>query len=158
MDEKTWEIHSQEEAVKFPLIYQCEHVDQNNNIRELQPQYIRTPRRTSKAQLQTNWTLSLATCEVWITWHCLDVTTMLGRPPVMKRGKIGHTDHLWCMDSWLDMCNLLLTTRLPGWTPVHAKRAMHPEGKTCATAVFDARVDGRKTHMQAAVTPRQVLP
>jgi hypothetical protein len=28
---------------------------------------------------------------------------MLGRPHVMKRGKIGHTDHLWCMDSGADM-------------------------------------------------------
>jgi hypothetical protein len=38
------------------------------------------------------------------------------------------------------------------------KGAMHPEGKTCAIAVFSAEVDGRKIHMQAAVIPRQVLP
>ena len=42
--------------------------------------------------------------------------------------------------------------------PVHAKGAMHPEGNTCATAVFDVEVDGKRTRMLAAVAPRQVLP
>ena len=40
----------------------------------------------------------------------------------------------------------------------HAKGAMHPEVKTCATAMFDAEVDVKRTRMLAAVAPRQVLP
>ena len=82
-------------------------------------------------------------------------------PPVMKRGKIVKTDHLWCMDSGADMCFIaedLLPPDYRDGPPVHAKGAMHPEGKTCATAVFDAEVDGKRTRMLAAIAPRQVLP
>ena len=85
------------------------------------------------------------------------------KPPVMKRGKIGKTDHLWCMDSGVDMCFVaedLLPSDYRDGPPVHTKGAMHPEGKTCATAVFDAEVDGKRTRMLmlAAVAPREVLP
>ena len=83
------------------------------------------------------------------------------KPPVMKRVKIGKTDHLWCMDSGADMCLIaedLLPPDYQDGPPVHAKGAIHPEGKTCATAVFDAEVDGKRTQMLAAVAPRQVLP
>lgn len=101
-------------------------------------------------------------------WQCVKVNvvalpgcTNQGKPPVMKRGKIGKTEHLWCMDSGADMCfvaeDLLPPDYMDG-PPVYAKGAMHPEGKTCATAVFDAEVDGKRTRMLAAVAPRQVLP
>ena len=41
---------------------------------------------------------------------------------------------------------------------MHAKGGIHREVKTCATEVFDAEVDGKRTRMLAAVAPRQVLP
>ena len=78
----------------------------------------------------------------------------------MKQGKIGEADH-WCMDSGADMCFIaedLLPTDYMDGPPVHAKGAMHPEGKMCPTAVFNAEVDGKKTRMLAAVAQRQVLP
>jgi hypothetical protein len=54
-----------------------------------------------------------------------------GRPPVMKRGKIGHTDHLRCMNSEVDMCfvaeDFLPQDYLDG-PPEHVKGAVHPEG------------------------------
>jgi hypothetical protein len=77
------------------------------------------------------------------SWQCVKVNVVAlpgcdnqGKPPVMKRGKIGQRDHLWCMDSGADMCfvaeDLLPQNYLDG-PPVHAKGAMHPDGKTCAT-------------------------
>ena len=66
------------------------------------------------------------------------------------------------MDSGADMCFVTEDLLPPDYRMdlqcTHAKGAMHPEVKTCATAMFDAEVDVKRTRMLAAVAPRQVLP
>ena len=65
------------------------------------------------------------------SWQCVKVNVVAlpgsdnqAKPPVMKRGKIGKTDHLWCMDSGADMCFVakdLLSPDYRDGPPVHAK-------------------------------------
>ena len=83
------------------------------------------------------------------------------KPPVMKQGKIGTREHLWYMDSGADMCFIaedLLPDNYTDCPPVHAKGAMHQEGRMCPTVLFDAVIDGKKTTMFAAVAPSSMLP
>jgi hypothetical protein len=50
------------------------------------------------------------------------------QPPVIKKGKIGMAEHLWCMDSGADMCFVardLLPDSYQDGPPAHAKGAMH---------------------------------
>ena len=78
-------------------------------------------------------------------WQCVKVNVVAlpgfdskTKPPVMKQGRIGEAEHLWCMDSRADMCFIsedLLPPNYMDGPPVHA---MHPDSKTCPTAVFDA--------------------
>jgi hypothetical protein len=102
MDEKTWDIHSQEEAVEFPLIYTsantstriatsessnpsggdaAHHNNDNRVSRHRIPRH--NMRRTSK-------TSSATTANKWdiIPEGEYCGTAWMGRPPVMKRGKI----------------------------------------------------------------------
>ena len=101
-------------------------------------------------------------------WQCVkvNIVSLPGlnsskQPPVMKKGKIGTAEHLWCMDSGADMCFVardLLPDSFQDGPLVHAKGAMHPDGKTCPTAIFDAEIEGKRTKMIAAVSSREDLP
>ena len=90
-------------------------------------------------------------------WQCVKVNivslpglTSSTHPPVMKPGKIGAREHLWCMDSGADMCFVakdLLSDRYQNGPPVHARGALHPDGKICLTVIFDAEIAGcHQTH------------
>ena len=83
------------------------------------------------------------------------------KQPVMKMGMIGEREHLWYMDSGADMCFIaedLLPAKYTDCPPVHARGAMHEDGRMCPTVMFDAMVDGKYTTMLAAVAPRSLLP
>ena len=83
------------------------------------------------------------------------------KQPVMKTGMIGEREHLWYMDSGADMCFIAddqLPAKYTNCPPVHAKGAIHEDGRMCPTVLFDAMVDGKHTTMVAAVAPRSLLP